>query len=87
MARWSPRGRFGALRPPAVMVPDALAFAGQVHVNGLSLAPVRAEVAATILELLQVFDGVCTSGSGHSTHSKREGYLYIGKYKQQITNE
>lgn len=59
------------------MVPDGRAFAGQLHVDWLSLAPVRAEVAATVLELLQVFDGMDAAGSGHSPHAKWQGHLYV----------
>lgn len=61
----------------AVMVPDSWAFAGQLHVDWLSLSPVGAEVAAAVLELLQVLDGVGTAGSGHSPHAKWQGHLYI----------
>lgn len=69
----------GAFRPegsPVLMVPNTLAFAGQLHINGLSLPLVRAEVAATILELFQVFDGMRALGRGHGPHSKRQGHLY-----------
>lgn len=58
------------MRPPAVMVPDARTFVSQFHVYWLSLASVRAQVAATILELLQVFDGVGATGGGYSSYAK-----------------
>lgn len=58
-----------------VMVPDAWAFAGQFHVDWLGVAPVRAQVAAAILELLEVSDGVGAAGGGHSPHTKRKGHL------------
>lgn len=61
----------------AVMVPHVLPFAGYLHVDWLSLPPVRAEVAAAILELLQVFDGVGATGSGHGAHAKWQGHLYM----------
>lgn len=66
----------GPLGPPAVLVPDARAFAGQLHVDRLGLATVGAEVAAAVLELLQVLDGVDAAGSGHSPHAKWQGHLY-----------
>lgn len=75
MALGRRRGALWPLRPPAVMVPGSLVLAGQLHVNGLSLTAVRAEVTATVLELLQVFDGVCASGRGHGSHSKRQRNL------------
>lgn len=59
------------------MVPDARAFAGQLHVDWLSLPPVRAEVASTVLELLQMFYGVGAAGSGHSPHTKWQRHLYV----------
>lgn len=68
--------------PLAVMVPDVWAFAGQLHVDWLSLPPVRAEVAAAVLELLQVFDGVGAAGSGHSPHAKWQGHLCVDTYIQ-----
>lgn len=58
-----------------VVVPDVWPFAGQLHVDRLSLPVVRAEVAATILELLQMFDGVGAAGSGHSAHTERQRHL------------
>lgn len=57
------------------MMPSALVFADQLHIDWLNVPPVRAEVAAAVLELLQVFDGVGPSGGGHDPHSKREGHL------------
>lgn len=66
--------------PLAVMVPHVWAFAGQLHVDWLSLPPVRAEVAAAVLELLQVFDGVGATGSGHSPHAKWQGHLCVDTY-------
>lgn len=63
--------------PLIVVVPDVWPFAGQLHVDGLSLPLVRAEVAATILELLQMFDGVGGAGSGHSAHTKWQRHLYV----------
>lgn len=68
------------------MVPDAWAFAGQLHVDWLSLATVRAEVAAAVLELLQVFDGVDAAGSGHSPHAKGQGHLYVDTHVSTITS-
>ena len=67
----------GPLGPPAVMVPDVWAFAGQLHVDWLRLAPVRAEVAAAVLELLQVFYGVDAAGSRHSPHTKWQRHLDV----------
>lgn len=64
------------------MVPDGWAFAGQLHVDWLGLPPVRAKVAAAVLELLQVFDGVGAAWSGHSPHAKWQGHL-LGKVIQQ----
>lgn len=61
--------------PRVVMVPDVRTFACELHVDWLSLRAVGAEVAAAVLELLQVFDGVGATGSGHSAHAKRQGYL------------
>lgn len=63
-----------------VVVPDVWPFAGQLHVDELSLPLVRAEVAATILELLQMFDGVGATGSGHSAHAKWQRHLYVDIY-------
>ena len=65
----------GPLGSAVLMVPDARAFARQLHVDGLSLAPVGAQVAATVLELLEVSDGVGATGSGYSPHTKRKGHL------------
>lgn len=65
------------MRPLAVMVPDCWAFARQLHVDGFGMSPVRAEVAAAILELLQMFDAMCATGSGHSSHAKRQRHLYV----------
>lgn len=76
MARGQRGGALGPLRPPALMIPASLMFAGQLHVNGLSLTAVGTEIAATVFELLQVFDGVCASGRGHSPHSKWQRHLY-----------
>lgn len=64
----------------ALMVPDAWAFAGYLHVDWLSVATVRAEVAAAVLELLQMSDGVGATGSGHSPHTKWQGHLYVDTY-------
>lgn len=59
------------------MVPDTRTFAGQLHVDWLGLATIRAQVAAAVLQLLQVFDGVGTAGRGHSPHAKRQRHLYV----------
>lgn len=61
--------------PLAVMVPDVWTSADQLHVDWFGLPAVGAEVAATILELLQVFDGVGAAGSGHSAHTKGQRHL------------
>lgn len=71
---------FRPLGSSAVVVPDTRAFGGQLHVDWLSLAPVRAEVTSTVLELLQVLDGVYPTGSGHSPHTKWQWHLYIDTY-------
>ncbi len=62
------------------MVPGARAFASQLHVDWLSVATVRAEVAATVLELLQMSDGVGAAGSSHSPHAKWQGHLYVDTF-------
>lgn len=67
----------GWIGPLIVVVPDVRPFAGQLHVDGLSLPLVRAEVAAAILELLQMFDGAGAAGSGHSAHTKGQRHLYV----------
>lgn len=68
----------------AVMVPDIWPFAGQVHVDRFSLPLVRAEVAAAVLKLLQVFDGVGATGSGHSAHAKWQGHLCMENNKRTV---
>lgn len=65
-----------------MVVPDAGPFGGYIHVDWLSLAPVRAEVTASVLELFQVFDGVCSTGGGHRPHTKWQWHL-LGKVIQQ----
>lgn len=62
------------------MVPDAWTFADQLHVYRLSMAPVRTEVTATILELLQVLDGVSAAGGCHGPHAKRQRHLNTDTY-------
>lgn len=63
--------------PLTVVVPDVWPFTGQLHVDRFSLSLVRAEVAATILELLQMFDGVGSARSGHSAHTKWQWHLRV----------
>lgn len=60
-----------------LVVPDVWPLAGQLHVDGLRLLLVRAEVAAPILELLQMFDGVGPAGGGHHAHTKRQRHLDV----------
>lgn len=77
MAVWR-RGRgLGRIGPLAVVVPDVWPPAGQLHVDGLRLPLVRAEVAAAVLELLQMCDGVDAAGSGHSAHAKWQRDLNV----------
>lgn len=64
--------------PVAVMVPDVGPLADQLHVHGFSLPPVRAEVAAAILELLQMVDGVGAAGSGHGANAEWQRHLREG---------
>lgn len=71
--------------PLAVMVPDVWTSAGQLHVDRLGLPPVGAEVAAAILELLQVFDGVGAAGSGHSAHTEWQRHLCVDAYTHTQT--
>lgn len=60
-----------------VVVPDVWPLAGQLHVDGLGLPLVGAEVAATVLELLQMVDGVGAAGCGHGAHAKRQRHLFV----------
>lgn len=61
--------------PSVFAVPHAWMFPGQVHVDWLCLTPVRAEVAAAVLELLQVFDGVSALWGGHGPHAEWKRHL------------
>lgn len=71
--------------PLAVMVPDVWTSASELHVDWFGLPPVRAEVTATILELLQVFDGVGAAGGGHSAHTKWQRHLCVDTHAHTQT--
>lgn len=67
-----------------MMIPVAWVFAGELHIDWFSLAPVRAEVAATILQLFYVFDGVSATRGGHSPHTKWQRYLFVDKHTHML---
>lgn len=62
------------------MVPDVGLLADQLHVHGFGLPAVRAEVAATILKLLQMIDGVGAAWSGHGADAKWQRHLRQGAH-------
>lgn len=67
---------------PAVVGPHLSLFGGNLHVDGFGLATIGAEVAAPVLQLLQVTDGVGPAGRGHRAHTEWQWHL-LGKIIQQ----
>lgn len=70
VSRWSGRARVGSVGSPAVVGPCSGVFGSNIHVYRLSLATVGAEVAAAVLQLLYVADGVGPARGGHRAHTE-----------------
>lgn len=62
----------------ALVVPFGLVFVGLFHFDWFGLATIRAQVATTILELLQVCDAIGASGSCYGSYTKWKRHLCGG---------